>query len=389
MMDDKTDAGAPARSTVAGAVVTPPPRAAVEIGPHVPLVLPGQPDLEAENPPPLTASPIPDPAHATPVARRPRKRVKVIVNPTAGKKGGITTNATGLDDVVAALQQAGIQADVFETRGPEDGTVLAMEAADEGYDMVVSCGGDGTTDDVAAGLIGTDTVLGIIPLGSANNVARMLHIPFDLEGAVRLLQEGEVRCIDVGRIGKQRRVFLETAGVGMDAELFPLLNLVDKGAYGTLFDVLRTFYRARPRRMTLYLDGRRVRVRALMVLVANGPYWGYSIPLAPDAKVNDHTFDVIVFQNFSKWDFVRHILSAFFGRGKAVDPQTGQTINRRVYNTKQRYFRARRVHITSRHRIPVHGDARLVTQTPVTIRVQPNALNVVVGRGEHVTTDED
>ena len=61
--------------------------------------------------------------------------------------------------------------------------------------------------------------MGILPLGSANNVARMLHVPFDLAGAAHLLKEGEVKCIDVGRIG--HRAFLETAGVGLDAALFP------------------------------------------------------------------------------------------------------------------------------------------------------------------------
>src|SRR5690348_16787237 len=110
-MDDKTDEGAMMRPAHTGALATQPPEEGEEIGPHVPLVLPGQPDVEAENPPPLTESPVPDPAHATPVARRPWKRVKVIVNPTSGKKGGITTNAAGVDEVVAALQQAGIQAD--------------------------------------------------------------------------------------------------------------------------------------------------------------------------------------------------------------------------------------------------------------------------------------
>jgi diacylglycerol kinase (ATP) len=340
--------------------------------------------------PPAVANPPRTVDHISPIARNPQARIKVIVNPTAGKKGGITTNAAGPDDVVRALEAAGIQADVFATRGPEDGTVLAMEAHDEGYEMVVSCGGDGTTDDVSAGLIGTDMVMGIIPLGSANNVARMLHIPFDIEGAVRLLREGEVRCVDVGRVGGPNgHVFLETAGIGMDAELFPLLNQLDRGAYMTLFEVLRTFSRARPRRMTLWLDGRRLRVRALMVLVATGPYWGYSIPLAPDAQVNDHRLDVIIFENFSKWEFVRHILTVFFGRGKAIDPQTGQTVNRRVYHPKLRYYRARRVVIAARRPLPVHGDARPVAHTPVVIEVDPRALNVVVGQGEHVTTDLD
>ena len=352
-------------------------------------------DLETQSPAtPLTGKVVPPPgarrpapgAHdrrRSPLAENPDARVKVIINPVSGRKGGITTNAAGGDEVRQVLEAAGIKADIFETQAPEDGTVLGMEARDEEYDLVVACGGDGTVDDVAAALMGTSTVMGILPLGSANNVARMLHVPFDLEGAAQLLKEGAVTRIDVGRIG--HRAFLETAGVGLDAAIFPLMTQVDQGAYLSLFDAIRTFWKWRPRTMWLTLDGRRIRVRALMVLVANGPYWGYSVPLAPDAKVNDHRFDVVVFENFKKWEFLRHIVNSFLGRGKARDPVTGQTINKRIYHPRQRIFRARKVQITSRRPLPVHGDARPLGHTPVTITIQPNALNIIVGQGEHVT----
>ncbi len=319
----------------------------------------------------------------SPLKGNPSARVKVIVNPVSGKKGGITTNTAGPDDVRRVLEAQGIKADIYETRAAEDGTVLAMESLDERYDLVVACGGDGTVDDVAAALMGSGGVMGILPLGSANNVARMLHVPFELENAARLLQEGEIKCIDVGRIGK--RAFLETAGIGMDAALFPLMTQVDKGAYLSLFEAARTFLNWRPHTMWLTIDGVMIRVRALMVLVANGPYWGYSVPLAPDAKVDDHRFDVIVFENISKWEFVRHILASLLGRGKARDPRTGHTINRHVYNPRLRYFRATTIEVRSRRKLPVHGDARPVGTTPVRIRLQPNALNVIVGEGEHVT----
>jgi YegS/Rv2252/BmrU family lipid kinase len=347
------------------------------------------PGAPAATDPAFAPAPVPDgstgTSRRTPLMAKPDARVKVIVNPVSGKKGGITTNAAGVDEVRRVLEAQGIKADIYETQAFEDGTVLGMEALDEKYDLVVACGGDGTVDDVAAALMGSDGVMGIMPLGSANNVARMLHVPFDLEGAARLLKEGEVKCIDVGRIG--HRAFLETAGVGMDAALFPLMTQVDEGAYLSLFEAARTFWNWRPHTMWLTLDGVRVRVRALMVLVANGPYWGYSVPLAPDAKVDDHRFDVIVFENISKWDFVRHILASLLGRGKARDPRTGQTINRRVYNPRLRYFRARTVEVRSRRRLPVHGDARPLGHTPVRIHIQPNALNVIVGQGEHVTVD--
>src|SRR5205814_248930 len=240
-----------------------------------------------------------------------------IVNPASGKKEGITTNAAGVEEVRRVLEDNGIQAEVVETEYPEHATELAREAVKAGYDVVIACGGDGTVREAATALIGKKTMLGILPLGSANNVARMMHVPFDLGEAARLLRLGEVCEVDVGRCNGH--YFLETAGVGLDAALFPILNQVDRGEYIHLFDAARTLFRFRPRSVTLVLDGRAIRVRALVVLVANGPYWGYSVPLAPDAKVDDHEFDVVVFRNFSKTDFNRHLIADILDRRAASD----------------------------------------------------------------------
>jgi diacylglycerol kinase (ATP) len=316
----------------------------------------------------------------------PGTRVKVIVNPASGKKGGITTNAAGVDEVRRVLEANGIEADVAETEYPKHATDLARAAVQEGYDLVVACGGDGTVSEVAAALVGKRTCLGILPLGSANNVARMMHVPFDLEEAARLLRLGEMRQVDVGRCNGH--FFLETAGVGLDAALFPILNKVDKGEYIRLFDAMRTLFRFRPRSVTLALDGKAVRTRALVVLVANGPYWGYSVPLAPDAKVDDHRFDVVVFRNFSKTDFIRHVIAAMLGRGSEKDPGSPHGRSDYTHHPKLRVYRARRVKIlTSRYRPwPAHADAQPRGHTPVTIEMLPGALCVITGPGEHVTS---
>ena len=147
----------------------------------------------------------------------PGTRVKVIVNPASGKKGAITTNAAGPDEVRRLLEANGIDADVSETEYPDHATKLAKEAVLDGYDVVIACGGDGTVSEVARALIGSKATLGILPLGSANNVARMMHVPFDLGEAARLLRLGEVRNVDVGRCNGE--YFLEIAGVGLDAAL--------------------------------------------------------------------------------------------------------------------------------------------------------------------------
>lgn len=316
----------------------------------------------------------------------PGTKVKVIINPASGKKGGITTNAAGADDVRRLLEEIGIQADIAETEYAGHATKLAKDAKKEGYTIVVACGGDGTVGEAAIGLIGSDVALGILPLGSANNVARMMHVPFDLTEAAKLLRLGEIRNVDVGRCNG--KYFLETAGVGLDAALFPILNQVDKGQYVRLLDVVRTFFRFRPRHVTLILDRRAVRVKALVVLVANGPYWGYSVPLAPDAKVDDGKFDVVVFRNFSKSAFIRHVLAALLGRGADPDPRNPHGRNRSVPHPDIRTYTAKRVQVlTSRRRPwPVHADAQPRGHTPARIDVVPSALRVITGPGEHVTT---
>ncbi|MDQ3928376.1 MAG: diacylglycerol kinase family lipid kinase, partial [Chloroflexota bacterium] len=324
----------------------------------------------------------------------PGTKVAVIINPAAGKKGGITTNTAGIDDVRRVLDTNGIQADFLETQYAGHATELAQQALKEKYDIVIACGGDGTVGEVATALIGRKITLGILPLGSANNVARMMHVPFDLEEAAKVLRLGEIKRVDAGRCNGT--YFLETAGVGLDAAIFPILNKVDKGEYVRLFDALNTFFKFRPRSVTVVLDGRAIRLKALVVLVANGPYCGYSVPLAPDAKVDDRRFDVVIFRNFSKWSFVRHVLRAMLHR---ADPRRLAGHGRHSLNGKQitlsnsaghpdvRVYRAKKVQVlTSRRRPwPVHADALPRGYTPAKIELIPGALRVITGPGEHAT----
>ena len=156
-----------------------------------------------------------------------------------------------------------------------------------------------------------------------------------------LLRLGEVKRVDVGNCNGT--YFFETAGIGLDAALFPILNYVDKGQYMRLIDVARTLFRFRPRSVTLVLDGRAIRVRALVILVANGPYWGYSVPLAPDAKVDDRRFDVVVFSNFSKTDFIRHVVASLLGRSRLEQVARGKQVKDYTHHPKIRTYRAKRV----------------------------------------------
>src|SRR5690349_12918522 len=126
-------------------------------------------------------------------------RTCLIVNPNAGRKVGVTTNGFGVDEARDLLARHKIDAEIWCTERPGHATELARKAADEQYDLVIAAGGDGTVEEAAEGLVGTDVRLGVLPLGSVMNIARMLGIPRDLEAAAEVIKAGRVARIDVGR----------------------------------------------------------------------------------------------------------------------------------------------------------------------------------------------
>jgi YegS/Rv2252/BmrU family lipid kinase len=294
-------------------------------------------------------------------------RTCLIINPTAGQKVGLTTNALGLDDARALLERHQIAADILCTEHAGHGTELAQRAVRERYERVLAAGGDGTVAEVAEGLVGTTVELGVLPLGSVMNVARMLGVPRDLDAAAEVIKARRVARIDVGQATAQARTtyFLEAAGVGVDAGLFAYFNQLDRGNWRSLRPLITFMWRYRPRRLTLTIDGRRHRFRAMMVSIANGPYVGAALAVAPDARLDDHQFDVEVFTRFGNVELIRHLLSITGGR--------------RVYNPKVRTFQASTVEVESERPMMVHADSNPLGTTRARFEVVPSALAVIVG----------
>jgi diacylglycerol kinase family enzyme len=112
------------------------------------------------------------------------------------------------------------------------------------------------------------------------------------------------------------------------------------------------------------------------------------VPLAPDAKVDDHKFDVVVFRNFSKFSFVKHVLGALLHRDRKHNPKDDKPRGHGLYSPRIKTYKAKRVRVMMRsHRPwPVHADAKPRGRTPALIEVVPGALRVITGPGEHVTT---
>jgi diacylglycerol kinase (ATP) len=303
----------------------------------------------------------------------PQPRIRVLINPHSGAKAGIPTNAAAEEEVRIAVEQhfPGLGEDMVITESEEEAIAATRDAVAKGYDVVVAAGGDGTVSTVACELLGKETALGILPLGSVMNVARMLDIPRDLEGAAAVIATGEVRTIDVGEAKGQ--IFFEGGSVGLNAAVFREAQQVDSdsGRHRALGAALWVLLRYRPPRMVLHLDDRVLTTRALAVAVANGPYSGLGFTVAPDAAINDSKFDVVIFSRFSRTELIRHFVSIAFGR--------------RRYSAKTATYRSSRVRIEGVHPLPCRADGHDLGSTPVEYVVRPGALRVIAPTGVTVT----
>ncbi len=235
-----------------------------------------------------------------------------------------------------------------------------------GCSWVAVAGGDGTAEAVAAALIGTDLPLGLIPAGTYNNFVRSLELPLDPLEACAVIAAGHTRPIDVGFANG--RPFFESLGSGLDADLYPMGEEIKSGKLGRLFEFFRRAYLYRPQPFTLTLDRpvhkalvhghaneshhlfrhmrritrREIRLKALMLTVSNGAYFGMNFAVAPHERMDDGLLTTTVFSRYSKMQLWWHFASIAFGRHE--------------YRPKSIAFRVASLQISGPRELPVHLD---------------------------------
>ena len=297
-------------------------------------------------------------------------RTVLILNPVAGKSLLAETQAGRKSieaEILIALRAYEIEPEVWHTTPEDAGEGLARKATDEHVDLVIAAGGDGTIHAVASGLIRREGALGIIPLGTMNNLARSLGIPLSVEAACAIIAWGETRSIDVGQINEQ--TFLEVAGVGFEASLFPAGEEIKKaGLISTVRGIilgLVTLFTFKPTRLKISFDEEKMRpYDAIQVTICNAPYYGAHFQVAPAILMDDGILDVFVFRHFSKLEYLRHAVSISQGR--------------RIIQPKIRRRRVKALRITSAGPLDIQADGMLRGQTPATVKVVMGALRVRV-----------
>ena len=240
---------------------------------------------------------------------------------------------------------------------------LAREATE---DIVVAVGGDGTVNEVARGLIGTDKALGIVPCGSGDGLARHLGLSHNIEKAIRTIEQGECKRMDAAEVNG--RLFFSVCGVGFDAVVSERFAQSGKrGLANYIRQGLKTWSNYSPEEYTLEIDGKKIERKALFITIGNSNQWGNNAKITPLADCCDGVLDITVVDKFSALELP----------WLAYRLMTGSVHKSRKVHS----YKGRDIRIIRASEGPAHADGDwFIDSERLHIKILPSALKVIVAR---------
>jgi len=288
--------------------------------------------------------------------------IRFLLNPAAGAGRG----GRALPRIERAAAELG--AAVERSSGSEDLAERARRAAAEGVERLVAVGGDGTFHHAIRGLAGSACALGMVPLGTGNDLASSLGIPRDVDAALATATGEDVGAIDVGAAGG--RPFAVYCGVGFDSEVAEWVSRQKKGKLIYVRGVVRKLREFVPIPMVVEHDAGRFEGEAMMVIVANCPRFGGGMRIAPDADPADGLLELVLIERISKLALLTVFPRVFWG-GHVGHPAV------RIVRTRRA-----RIRILDR-RMTMFGDGEPLVEVGeegVDVEVRPRALRVAALR---------
>jgi diacylglycerol kinase (ATP) len=312
------------------------------------------------------------------------RRVALIYNPISGRYSA--RRAVALKQAIAVLRGVGVEVEAFEAGTPGSGAAHAREAVRQGCDSVIACGGDGTVHAVLQGLVGTETALGVIPLGTANALASNLGLvgpPADV--VQKLLASVPVR-IPVGRIHYQApdgnsasRYFLVAAGIGPDALLMSRLDSRLKQRFGYALYLVEAARIWATHNFPLFetelipngIPTERVFTASQLLAVRVRSFGGALRQLAPGATLHNGWLHLIAFETRSRLAYFKFLIGVLAGRHKF-------THEIELFESGHVECRA---HNGSQETLFVEADGEVLGSLPVRLEVVPHAVNLLIPPG--------
>ena len=241
---------------------------------------------------------------------------------------------------------------------------IAAKAKDDGVDVVVAVGGDGTVNEVARAIVHSDTALGIIPCGSGNGLARHLLLPLNVRKDIDVINRCEVRQLDYGIINDYP--FFCTCGMGFDA--FVSMKFAEAGKRGPITyveNVLREGLKYKPETYTIEDESGTLQYKAFLISCANASQYGNNAYIAPQASMSDGLMDVIIMEPFDVFEAPQISIEMF---SKTLDK-----------NSKIKTFRTRHLHIHRDEPGVIHYDGDpVMTGADIDIELKPKGINIIV-----------
>lgn len=298
------------------------------------------------------------------------RKVQAIINPISGV-GSKRKIPKMIEQVCAAR---GYQLNITFTEYAGHASELTCQAIEEGYNVILAVGGDGTVNEIARSMLHSEAVLGIIPKGSGNGLARELHIPMDVKGALEVINKGHVTTIDSCMANE--RIFFCTCGVGFDAAVSQkFAHEKQRGSLTYIKNTIEEYLSYKPEPYELLVDAdQTIKEKAFLVACANASQYGNNAFIAPHADIQDGKMDLTILTPFTPLD---------------IAPLAIQLFTKRIdRNSKIRTLKASQVTIIRQEPGMMHLDGEpVMADKTIHIKAMPQTLKVFIP--EYVSFTEE
>jgi diacylglycerol kinase (ATP) len=313
------------------------------------------------------------------------RKVVLVYNPFCG--GGRRHRQNDVQAVRRVLEAARIETSVLATTSAEDSREKSRAAVAAGCDAILACGGDGTIHDVLQGVVGSNTAIGVIPMGTANALAHDLGIPLSPENAARVLLSAVARRVAAGRVtyrdfsgSTASRYFTVAAGVGLDAHLFHRLDKLTKermgmlAYYGKATQIWLTYQMNFFEAEFLAITGEDCRESVTQLLAVRiAQFGGLLRELAPGAELSRNHLRLILFKTNRRLRFLSYVLRGTFAR-------KGRTVPGIELAFAERVLCHAPVTKGEEVKIFVEADGELLGTLPAELVIVPDAFTLLAPR---------